>query len=196
MKKASATATCSVDAFSVSVPDLMPEVNVLYVVFYGHEVLIGMVAARAFYRWLGALVDVSANEALPFDRFLTFPYRAGLDAFAHQIEAFLVVCLHRSNGAETFSYLSEAFVFGNLGGIEILLYSLFLLLGGSHFKIIGCRAYDACVDTDTIDGYTSLSEIFEEDFAVVKFICSSLVEYIGILEIAFLLCLLGIVSIA
>ena len=52
--------------------------------------LVGMIAAGAFFRRRLALMDVSAYEAKPFDRLLTLPHGAIVDQLQTVLETVVV----------------------------------------------------------------------------------------------------------
>lgn len=52
--------------------------------------LVGMITARALLGRSLAFVDISANEAKPFDRLLTLPHGASIDEFQTVLETVMM----------------------------------------------------------------------------------------------------------
>lgn len=77
--------------------------------------LTGMIACRTFYRRFCTFIDITADEALPFYRFLTFPDRTFLDLFEIAVETAFVAQLDFGNGSEMLGYLGKAFFIGYAG---------------------------------------------------------------------------------
>ena len=72
-----------------------------------------MVAARAFGRRFGALVDIAADKTEPTDRFVAFPHRAFLNLFLIASKTTFVTKLNLGNRTEMFGNLGEAFRLGD-----------------------------------------------------------------------------------
>ena len=149
--------------------------------------LIGMIACRAFYRGLNAFEDVAAYLALPFDGFLTFPYSAIKNALAHLQEALAVMILDSGNGSEAGCNFGIAFLLCHRGSIGVEFDTFHFLFMGSDSKIVDSRRQHAGVDTDRPGGDSALSEIFQENLAMVELIVGCLLEDIGVLIITLFL---------
>lgn len=79
-----------------------------------HVMFARMVAARAFGRRFGALVDIAADKTEPTDRFVAFPHRAFLNLFLIASKTTFVTKLNLGNRTEMFGNLGEAFRLGDL----------------------------------------------------------------------------------
>lgn len=81
-----------------------------------------MVACRAFLWRLCALEYVAAHHAFPFYGLFAFPHCAFFDLFEKFIEPVHMMLLDLGDFTEMFGDFGEAFLFGNLGRPQVLVY--------------------------------------------------------------------------
>ena len=102
-----------------------------------------MGTGRAFLRWLGTLVDVSALAAVPDNGILAFEHLACLKVVDKVPVLFGMLFLGGGNGPENTGDLGKALFLGNLGEFRIHLLELVLLTGRRGFQVFQGGADDS-----------------------------------------------------
>lgn len=147
------------------------------------EMLVGVLACRAFLGGSLAFIYIAAYKALPFYRLVALPYGVALDTVDHLVEALHMVIFYFCDLAEGLGDILESLFLGSLGSLCVLFNSFCLLLFGGNLEIVDSLADHPGVDWDRVGLAAGLVEQLEKDLGVTQFVVGSLVEYVGILEI-------------
>ncbi len=149
--------------------------------------LVRMIACRAFFGRCRALIDITTYLTLPQYRFVALPHGTIFYTATHGLETVFMMILYSGDCPETFCNLGETFVIGNFGGIGIEFHAFHLFFMSRNREIVDCLSDYTGVHSDVWSHAISLGKVTQINLGVTQFIGSRLSEYIGILEIIFLL---------